>query len=98
VSPAEGTRIGELWQRGQLGWPRRYPIVQAPNAPLLVALAGWALAAVDGGWPGGVGRLALALGLGVWAAEEVVAGANLFRRLLGAGMLTWLGLRLTGLS
>ena len=35
--------LRELWRRGQEGWPRRYVLVQLPNAPLLVALAVWAL-------------------------------------------------------
>ena len=30
---------GDLWRRGQHGWPERFPLVQVPNAPLLVALA-----------------------------------------------------------
>jgi hypothetical protein len=88
--------IGGLWRRGQIGWPRRYPIVQAPNAPLLVALAGWAIAAAEIDGTGGFGRLAMTLGLGVWAAKEVISGVNMFRRLLGAGMLVWLVFKLVG--
>jgi hypothetical protein len=30
--------IAELWRRGQVGWPRRFPIAQFPNPPLLLAL------------------------------------------------------------
>ncbi len=33
--------IAKLWRRGQVGWPRRFPIAQFPNPPLLLALAGW---------------------------------------------------------
>jgi hypothetical protein len=29
-----------LWQRAKHGWPARYPLVQFPNVPLLVAVAG----------------------------------------------------------
>ena len=92
------SRIGLLWRRGQLGWPRRYPIVQAPNAPLLVALLGWAVGVADIAGTGGLGRLVMTLGLGVWAAEEVIAGVNMFRRLLGAGVLISIVLRLGGVG
>jgi hypothetical protein len=77
----------ELWRRGQLGWPRRFPIAQFPNPPLLVALAGWGLAVVAGGAAHDIGRAVFTVGLGVWALEELVSGVNWFRRLLGLGAL-----------
>jgi hypothetical protein len=80
----------ELWRRGQVGWPRRFPVAQFPNPPLLLALAGWGLAAVAGGSVHDVGRAVFTLGLAVWAWEEVVSGVNWFRRLLGAGALVWI--------
>jgi hypothetical protein len=40
--------IAELWRRDQVGWPRRFPIAQFPNPPLLLAFAGWGLPAVAG--------------------------------------------------
>ena len=33
--------LSEGWRRGQHGWPARFPVLQLPNAPLIVALAGW---------------------------------------------------------
>lgn len=81
--------IAELWRRGQVGWPRRFPIVQFPNPPLLLALAGWGLAALAGGTAHDVGRAIFTVALAVWALEEAVGGANWFRRLLGAGLLVW---------
>jgi hypothetical protein len=76
----------ELWRRGQAGWPRRFPLVQFPNPPLLVALAAGAITALTG-----VertlhrrGRSLLVAGLGVWAWQELADGANWFRRVLGA--------------
>jgi hypothetical protein len=78
--------IAELWRRGQAGWPRRFPIAQLPNLPLLLALAGSGLAAVGGGTAHDVGRAAFTIGLGVWAWEEAVDGVNWFRRLLGVGV------------
>ncbi len=104
ASPPAGLRsarmsavtIAELWRRSQMGWPRRFPIAQFPNPPLLIASAGWGLAAESGGTPHEVGRAVFTLGLAVWAWEEAVSGANWFRRLLGAGALIWLVAGLAG--
>lgn len=89
------TTVVELWRRGQAGWPRRYPIAQFPNPPLLLAFAGWGLAAESGGTTHEVGRVLFTLGLAVWAWEEAVGGVNGFRRLLGVGALVWI---VTGLA
>jgi hypothetical protein len=88
--------IDELWRRGQLGWPRGFPIAQFPNPPLLLAFAGWGLAAVARGTAHDVGRVVFTAGLGVWALEEAVAGVNWFRRLLGVGALVWIVSDLAG--
>jgi hypothetical protein len=88
--------IAELWRRGQVGWPRRFPIAQFPNPPLLVAFAGWGLAAVAGGTAHDVGRVVFILALAVWAAEEAVDGVNWFRRLLGMAVLVWIAVSLAG--
>lgn len=89
--------VAELWRRGQEGWPRRFPIAQFPNPPLLAALAGSAVAAVAAkGTAHDVGRAVFFLGLAIWAWEEAVDGVNWFRRLLGAGALVWLVARLAG--
>jgi hypothetical protein len=82
--------IAELWRRGQVGWPRRFPIAQFPNPPLLLAFAGLGLAAVAGGAVHDVGRAVFTVGLVVWAWEEAVDGVNWFRRLLGVGVLVWI--------
>ena len=81
--------LAEVWRRGQIGWPRRFPIAQFPNPPLLVALAGWLVAAVTGGAAHDVGRILTTLGLVVWACEEIASGVNWFRRLLGLAVLAW---------
>ena len=88
--------IAELWRRGQVGWPRRFPIAQFPNPPLLLAFAGWGLAAVAGGTTHDVGRVVFTVGLGVWAWEEAMRGANWFRRLLGVGTFVWIVAGLAG--
>jgi hypothetical protein len=82
--------IAELWRRGQVGWPRRFPIAQFPNPPLLLALAGWGLGAMTRGTARDVGRAVFTLGLAAWALEEAVGGVNWFRRLLGVGVLVWI--------
>lgn len=80
----------ELWRRGQEGWPRRFPIAQFPNPPLLLAFAGLGVEAATDGAAHDVGRVAFVLGFAVWAYGEAVRGANWFRRLLGVGALAWL--------
>jgi hypothetical protein len=86
----------ELWERGQEGWPRRFPIAQLPNPPLIVACAGWGIASVAEGTPRDLARAAFYVGFAAWAAEEAVAGVNWFRRALGAGALVWLGTQVVG--
>jgi hypothetical protein len=75
----------ELWKRGQRGWPERSPVVQLPNAPLLVAFGGWLVAAPTEGAAHTAGRAVFAAGLTVWAGAEIVSGANWVRRALGVG-------------
>jgi hypothetical protein len=92
--PAERQHLRRLRPRGlwrgfkrltQLGWPRDFPIVQFPNAPLIIAfLAGATAARVHG--PDHAYLTAISfLTLGVWAYEELVHGVNWFRHLLGLG-------------
>ena len=89
-------RIADHWRRGQQGWPRRFPVAQFPNPPLLLAFAGWGLAAVASGTAHDVGRAVFTLGLAVWAWEEAIAGVNWFRRILGVGAFVWIVVDLTG--
>jgi hypothetical protein len=67
----------------QLGFPRSYPIVQFPNAPLILAFVSGLLAQHSHGlahsYAQGVSYLALA----VWAYLELFEGVNAFRRVLG---------------
>ena len=78
-----------LWQGfkalTQLGWPRDFPIVQFPNAPLIIAfLAGVATTGTHD--PGHAYLAALSyLAFGIWAYEELVHGVNWLRHLLGLG-------------
>jgi hypothetical protein len=67
----------------QLSFPRRFPIVQFPNLPLIIAfLAGEASKFVHGTehtYTASVSYLSLT----IWAYEELVHGVNWFRHLLG---------------
>ena len=79
-----------------LSFPRRFPIVQFPNLPLIVAvLAGEAGKFLDGGahsFAVSVSYLAIT----IWAYEELVYGVNWFRRLLGLAYVILLVVRVAG--
>lgn len=76
--------IREAFQRlTALGFPRRFPIVQFPNAPLLLALAGSLAGTFLGGLAHSYAVSVSYLGIAIWAYEELVGGVNWFRRLLG---------------
>lgn len=76
-----------LWRKfkrpTQLGFPRRFVLVQFPNAPLIVAfIAGEVGKHAHGSghaYASSVAHLALA----IWAYLELADGVNWFRRLLG---------------
>lgn len=81
--------MSEWWRRGKRGWPASFPLAQLPNAPLLVALGGVLVAAATHGSMHAYARSVFHVGLGVWAWEELVSGANWFRRALGAAGLAY---------
>jgi hypothetical protein len=72
------------WRRGQRGWPASFPIAQFPNAPLLVALGAWLVAALTNGSVHAYARAVFYVGLAAWAWEELAGGVNWVRRALGA--------------
>jgi hypothetical protein len=76
-----------------IGFPRRFPIIQFPNLPLVTAfVAGWArdlVSAADRPYLTSVSYLAMT----VWAYEELVHGSNWFRRQLGAAFMVILTVR-----
>jgi hypothetical protein len=65
--------------------PRRFPIAQFPNRPLILAGLAAAAARLGVGRHTPIARVVADLALLVWAVEEVLDGANWFRRLLGLG-------------
>ncbi len=87
------TALGELWRRGQRGWPAASPVVQAPNPPLLVAFGGLIVAALTEGSVEAFAHAVFYVGLGVWAWQELTDGANMLRRVLGAGGLVYVVLK-----
>ena len=72
--------VAGLWRRGQQGWPRRSPIVQFPNPPLLLAIFGWGLSATTSGDAHDVGRALSTVGLSAFAWLEMVDGDSWMRR------------------
>ena len=86
--------LRDLWRRGQRGWPAGFPLVQLPNAPLLVAAAGWLVAALTGGLAHDVARATFYAGLAAWAWKELEAGVNWFRRVVGAAGLVFVVVRI----
>ena len=66
-----------------LGFPQRFPIVQFPNLPLIVAFLAAEAAVLLHGDAHFYARAISYLGMTIWAYEELVRGVNWFRRLLG---------------
>ena len=63
--------------------PRRFPIFQFPNPPLIVAMLAGALGRTARGPLSRKATLLSRLALLLWSAEEVATGVNWFRRVLG---------------
>jgi hypothetical protein len=66
-----------------LGFPQRFPIVQFPNLPLIVAFLAAEAALLLHGEAHLYARSISYLGMTIWAYEELVDGVNWFRHLLG---------------
>ena len=64
-------------------FPRRFPIVQFPNDPLIIAFLAGQLAAMLHGAGNADARAVSYLAMMVWAYEELAHGVNWFRHLLG---------------
>ncbi len=80
-APAGGWRA--FRRLTQLSFPRSYPIVQFPNAPLILAFAsGLAAQHLHGSDHSGAQAVSY-LAMAVWAYLELFQGVNTFRRLLG---------------
>jgi hypothetical protein len=66
-----------------LGFPRRFPIVQFPNVPLIAAFVAGEVGTFVRGTEHSFAASAAYLAMTIWAYEELVHGVNWFRRLLG---------------
>jgi hypothetical protein len=85
--PRRSSRPLAIW-RGfkrltQIGLPRRFVIVQFPNAPLIVAFVAGEIGKHSHGSTHADASSVAYLALGIWAYLELVDGVNWFRRLLG---------------
>jgi hypothetical protein len=82
--PLEGLAVRARFKRlTTLGWPRSFPIVQFPNAPLIVAFVAGEVAGMAHGSVHADAAAVSYLALAIWAYEEVTDGVNWFRHLLG---------------
>ena len=78
------TRWGTESDERDLTMPRRFPIFQFPNPPLIATIAAAAIARLTQGTLSRTAMQFSRLGLLWWSAEEIMTGANWFRRSLGA--------------
>ncbi len=83
------TAPGGLLQLAKRGWPPAFPLVQLPNAPLVVAGTGLLVAAATEGAVRDLGQATAYAALSAWAWLELTDGANVARRALGAGTLAY---------
>jgi hypothetical protein len=67
----------------KLGFPPRFPIVQFPNLPLIIALIAGEASHFVSGTDHAYVLSASYLAMTIWAYEELANGSNWFRHLLG---------------
>ena len=77
----------------ELSFPRRFPIVQFPSLPLLVALLAGAAGKFLNGSAHPYAASVSGLAMTIWAYEELVYGVSWFRRLLGLAFVILLIMR-----
>jgi hypothetical protein len=76
------------------GWPRRFPIVQFPNNPLIVAFVAGQVAMMLRATGHVDAQTISYLAMTIWAYEELAHGVNWFRHLLGLAYLISTGAHL----
>lgn len=92
------TDLRALWRRAQRGWPGAYPLVQFPNAPLLVAIAASLASRAATGDVEALLAAVSRIGVAIWAYEELVRGDNAVRRVLGAAGLAYVAVAISGVE
>ncbi len=75
--------VGAYRRVRAFGWPRRFPIVQFPNYPLIVAFVAGQVAAMLHGAGHFDAQAVSYLAMTIWAYLELAHGVNWFRHLLG---------------
>jgi hypothetical protein len=75
-------------------WPRRFPIAQFPNNPLITAFVAGQFAAMLHGAARADARAVSYLAMAIWAYEELAHGVNWFRNLLGLAYVVSTGVHL----
>jgi hypothetical protein len=105
ATPAAATRgerrglLRSAWAKfkrlTQIGLPPRFPIVQFPNAPLILAFLAGAVGSHMHGASRSYATAAAYLAMTVWAYEELARGVNWFRRLLGLAYMIIMILRVS---
>jgi hypothetical protein len=78
----------------EFSFPRRFPIVQFPNDPLIIAFVAGTLAVRLHGVGSDDARAISYLAMTVWAYEELAHGVNWFRHLLGLAYVISTGVHL----
>jgi hypothetical protein len=76
-----------------LSFPRRFPIAQFPNLPLIVAILAGEIGTFLDGRAHSYAESVSYLAMTIWAYEELVHGVNWFRRLLGLAFIILLVVR-----
>jgi hypothetical protein len=78
----------------RFGWPRRFPIAQFPNNPLIAAFVAGLIASRLHGSGHFDAQAVSYLAMAIWAYAELVDGVNWFRHLLGLGYIISTGVHL----
>jgi len=90
-----GSRIPPgLARLSRARWPRRFPVAQFPNPPLIVALVASVVSRLTDGRVQAFASAVFYVGLAVWAWEELSRGVNWFRRVVGAAGLAYVVVRI----
>jgi hypothetical protein len=86
--------VKAAWRQAHAGWPRGFVLVQFPNVPLAVALLAGLAHRLTHGLTAAYASAIFYVALGIWAYLEAADGVNWFRRLLGAGFIVYVVVRL----
>jgi hypothetical protein len=83
ISDASASVWGGFRRLTQVSFPKSYPIIQFPNAPLILAFVSGLVAQGAHGQVHSDAQAICYLAMAVWAYLELFHGVNMFRHLLG---------------